>query len=41
MEEFLAAVVARIAYMLVEALIVRLIRAFMAAPARTPVPALP
>ena len=35
MEEFLAALAARVIYMIVEALIVRLIRAFMA----TPVPA--
>lgn len=33
MEEFLAAVLARAAYLLVEALIVRLIRAFVTAPA--------
>ncbi len=32
MEEFLAAVLARAAYLLVEALIVRLIRAFLADP---------
>lgn len=37
MEEFLAAVLARAAYLLVEALIVRLIRAFLA----TPTPAQP
>ncbi len=33
MEEFLAAVLARFAYLLAEALITRLIRAFTAAPA--------
>jgi hypothetical protein len=34
MEEFLASILAKIAYQLIEALIVRLIRAFIAAPAR-------
>jgi hypothetical protein len=33
MEEFLAAVAARVVYMMIEALIVRLVRAFMATPA--------
>jgi hypothetical protein len=33
MEEFLASILARFAYLVVEAIIVRLIRAFMAAPA--------
>jgi hypothetical protein len=33
MEEFLAAVAARVVYMLIEALIVRMIRAFMVTPA--------
>jgi len=37
MEEFLAAIAARVVSLLIEALIVRLIRAFTAAPA--PVPA--
>ncbi len=33
MEEFLASILARFAYLVVEALIVRLVRAFMPAPA--------
>jgi hypothetical protein len=33
MEEFLASILARFAYLVVEAIIVRLIRAFIAAPA--------
>ena len=33
MEEFLAAVAARVVYMLIEALIIRLVQAFTAAPA--------
>ncbi len=36
MEEFLAALLARAAYLLVEALIVRLIRAFVARPRPAP-----
>jgi hypothetical protein len=36
MEEFLAAVLARAAYLLVEAVIVRLVRAFVAHPGPAP-----
>ncbi len=39
MEEFLASILARFAYLVVEALIVRLVRAFMPAPAAPASPA--